>query len=153
MVDAIHDKGSYAYLQVVALGRIASPQWLERKGHPFIAPSPTVDPTFPAPTLPRTMTTDEIREFVGRYAAAASTAIHRAGFDGVEIHSANGCLAHQFLHEAANQRTDEYGGSIENRARFLLEVIEAVVKRVGAQKTGVRFSPWFDSKSCSSYML
>ena len=66
----------------------------------------------------------------------------RAGFDGVEIHNANGYLLDQFIQDVSNNRTDEYGGSIENRARFALEIIEACVKAIGASKVGIRFSPW-----------
>ncbi len=76
------------------------------------------------------------------YAKAAANAVHRAGFDGIEVHGANGYLVDQFLQSASNQRTDEYGGSIENRARFALEVVDAIVKEIGESKTGIRFSPW-----------
>ena len=76
------------------------------------------------------------------YAQAAKNAVQDGGFDGVEIHAANGYLITQFLHEVVNNRTDEYGGSIENRARFGLEVLEAIVKAVGASKVGIRLSPW-----------
>lgn len=75
------------------------------------------------------------------YRTAAANAI-RAGFDGVEIHGANGYLPDQFLQSVTNTRTDEYGGSVENRSRFLLEVTEAVVDEVGAERTGLRFSPF-----------
>jgi NADPH2 dehydrogenase len=75
------------------------------------------------------------------YAKAARNAIE-AGFDGVEIHGANGYLLDQFLQSESNKRTDEYGGSIQNRIRFPLEVVDAVVKAVGADRTGVRISPW-----------
>jgi NADPH2 dehydrogenase len=85
---------------------------------------------------------DEIKEFVELYAQAASNAVDEAGFDGVEIHGANGYLIDQFLHPGSNFRTDAYGGSIENRVRFALEVTEAVVKAVGEKKTGFRISPW-----------
>lgn len=68
--------------------------------------------------------------------------MHKAGFDGVEIHAANGYLITQFLHEVVNNRTDEYGGSIENRSRFALEILDAVVKAVGPKKVGIRLSPW-----------
>lgn len=68
--------------------------------------------------------------------------MHKAGFDGVEIHGANGYLLDQFTQDVSNHRTDEYGGSIENRCRFPLEVAEAVVKAIGASKTGYRISPW-----------
>lgn len=84
----------------------------------------------------------EIKQYVQDYAAAAFKAVDGAGFDGVEIHGAHGFLIDQFLQDISNDRTDEYGGSIENRARFGLEVIDAVVKKVGAEKTGIRLSPW-----------
>ena len=84
----------------------------------------------------------EIEEYVQFYATAASNAVNIAGFDGVEIHGANGYLVDQFLQDASNTRTDKYGGSIENRARFALEVIEATVKVVGQKKVGLRLSPW-----------
>lgn len=84
----------------------------------------------------------EIQEYVQMYATAASNAVSIAGFDGVEIHGANGYLVDQFTQDVSNTRTDEYGGSIENRVRFALEVIEAVVKAVGEKKVGIRLSPW-----------
>jgi len=88
------------------------------------------------------MTVGEIKEFIQLFATAASNAVYKAGFDGVEIHSANGYLVDQFLQDVSNNRTDEYGGSVENRSRFALEVIDAVVKAVGEKKTAIRFSPW-----------
>jgi NADPH2 dehydrogenase len=93
-------------------------------------------------TTPRPLTVDELKEFTQLYVQAASNAVHRAGFDGVEIHAANGYLLDQFLHDGSNTRTDAYGGSIENRARFPLEVVDAVVKAVGQKKTAFRVSPW-----------
>lgn len=75
------------------------------------------------------------------YATAARNAI-RAGFDGVEIHGANGYLIDQFNQDVTNKRTDEYGGSVENRARFALEVTNAVCEAIGEERTGIRFSPW-----------
>lgn len=83
----------------------------------------------------------EIKEYVQLYATAAKNAV-RAGFDGVEIHGANGYLIDQFTQDTANKRTDDYGGSIENRARFALEVADAVVAAIGESKTGIRLSPW-----------
>lgn len=84
---------------------------------------------------------DEIKEYPGLYAQAALNAV-KAGFDGVEINGAHGHLLDQFTRDVANTRTDEYGGSIENRVRFPLEVIEAVVKAMGAERTAYRISPW-----------
>ncbi len=84
----------------------------------------------------------EINEYVEWYGKAAFNAVYGAGFDGVEIHGANGYLVDQFLQDVSNERTDEYGGSIENRIRFALEVVDAVVKAVGAKKSAIRLSPW-----------
>lgn len=76
------------------------------------------------------------------FATAASNAVHRAGFDGVEIHGAHGFLVDQFIRDVSNKRTDEYGGSIENRSRFALEVVDAVAKAIGPERTGLRLSPF-----------
>ena len=84
----------------------------------------------------------EIKEYVRWFAEAAKNAVHGAGFDGVELHGANGYLPDQFLQDVSNTRTDEYGGSVENRARFMLEVMDAVVGAVGQRKAAVRLSPW-----------
>jgi NADPH2 dehydrogenase len=92
--------------------------------------------------VPRPLSVEEIQEYVQLYATAASNAVHKAGFDGVEIHAANGFLLDQFLHDRSNIRTDAYGGSPANRARFPLEVTDAIVKAVGQKKTAIRFSPW-----------
>jgi NADPH2 dehydrogenase len=91
--------------------------------------------------IPRELTVPEIKEYVQLYATAARNAME-AGFDGVEIHGANGYLLDQFLQSVSNERTDEYGGSIQNRLRFPLEVIDAVVKTVGVGRTALRISPW-----------
>ena len=96
--------------------------------------------------MPRALTVEEIAEYVQLFASAARNAVLGAGFDGVEIHAANGYLADQFLQTNTNQRTDLYGGSVENRMRFVLEVTEAVVNAVGANRVGIRFSPWSTSK-------
>lgn len=99
--------------------------------------------------LPETMGLEltslvEIQEYVQAYVVAASNAVHGAGFDGVEIHAANGYLIDQFTQDVTNQRTDEYGGSIENRCRFALEILHAVSEEIGQQRTAIRFSPWSD---------
>ncbi len=84
----------------------------------------------------------EIKEYVETYAQASRDAVFGAGFDGVEVHCAHGYLVDQFIQDTCNKRTDEYGGSIENRCRFALEVIDAVGKAVGSTKTAIRQSPW-----------
>ncbi|EKM48805.1 uncharacterized protein PHACADRAFT_202371 [Phanerochaete carnosa HHB-10118-sp] len=83
----------------------------------------------------------EIKEYIDLYGAATKNAV-RAGFDGVEVHGANGYLIDQFTQDVSNTRTDEYGGSVENRARFALEVLDAAIKVIGETKVGIRFSPW-----------
>jgi NADPH2 dehydrogenase len=90
---------------------------------------------------PRALTVDEIKEYIQLFATAALNALHEAGFDGVEVHAANGYLPEQFLMDTVNDRDDAYGGSIENRVRFILEVVDAIVDAVGATKTSIRLSP------------
>ncbi|KAI0661290.1 NADH:flavin oxidoreductase/NADH oxidase [Cubamyces menziesii] len=143
ITDAVHAKGSYIYLQLWALGRAARPAALKQEdpNYPYVAPSPIPLSTSPD-DVPRELTKEEIKEYVQWYATAASNAVHKAGFDGVEVHGANGYLVDQFLQDVSNKRTDDYGGSIENRARFALEVMEAVVGAVGQSKAAIRLSPW-----------
>ena len=144
ITDAVHANGSYIFLQLWALGRAAEPDVLKREGgFDIVAPSPiplahSGDGEL---VIPRELTVAELREYVQLYSKAASNAIE-AGFDGVEVHAANGYLLDQFLQTVSNERTDEYGGSIENRVRFPLEVINAVVGTIGAERTAVRVSPW-----------
>ena len=91
--------------------------------------------------IPRALSVPEIKQIVQDYAQAARNAI-AAGFDGVELHAANGYLPHQFLAESANQRTDEYGGNIENNSRFILEIMQALVNAIGGEKVGIKISPF-----------
>jgi NADPH2 dehydrogenase len=148
IVDAVHENGSFTYLQLWALGRAALPDVLQKEGHPLVAPSPIPIPSKTKndedtpPPLPRALTVEEIEEYVRLYVTAAENAVLRAGFDGVEIHAANGYLPDQFLQTNTNHRTDGYGGSVQNRVRFVLEVTDAVVNAVGAHRVGIRFSPW-----------
>lgn len=129
------------YLQLWNLGRAGVPEVLAAEDPPCPYVSASSIPLKGRSVSPRALTVPEIHEYLEIYATAASNAM-RAGFDGVEIHSANGYLVDQFLQDVSNHRTDEYGGSIENRARFALEIVEAVVKTIGAEKTSIRFSPW-----------
>ncbi|KAI3613225.1 hypothetical protein WG66_001464 [Moniliophthora roreri] len=139
ITDAVHAKGSYIFIQLFASGRVASPSILASLSTELVGPSAIPNT---GQDTPRPLTVDEIHEYVQWFAKAASDSVHKAGFDGVELHLANGYLLNQFLSDTANHRTDEYGGNIENRARFPLEVVGAVVKAVGEEHVGARVSPW-----------
>jgi len=146
VTHAVHQKGGLIFSQLWHVGRISHPSLLPDGAQP-IAPS-AIKPAGNAFTLkglvpfetPRALETDEIPEIVAQYAHAARLAMD-AGFDGVEIHAANGYLIDQFIRDGSNQRKDQYGGSPENRLRFLKEVTEAVTSAIGAAKVGVRLSP------------
>lgn len=145
VTQAVHDKDGKIFLQLWHVGRISHSAY--HGGELPVAPSP-IKPTGEVYTFegmksyetPRALTSEEIKEIVKEYARGAKNAIE-AGFDGVEIHGANGYLIDQFLRDGSNIREDEYGGSIENRSRFLFEVIKAVTAEIGADKTGLRLSP------------
>jgi len=92
--------------------------------------------------VPRALTIAEIKDYIEWFAQAAANAVHGAGFDGVELHAANGYILDQFLQDGTNQRTDEYGGGIQGRTKFLLDVLEAVIEQVGEERVAVRLSPW-----------
>ena len=145
VTHAVHANGGKIVLQLWHMGRLSHPDFLEGKlpvSSSAIAADGehrSVDGKKPYVT-PRPLTRDEIKLTIQDYAESAKRAI-RAGFDGVEIHGANGYLIDQFLRDGSNVRTDEYGGSIANRVRFLLEVTEAVTAAVGSDKTGLRLSP------------
>jgi len=141
VTDAVHAKGSYIYVQLWALGRAANPDILEKEGNGPVKSSSDVPMSDDSPK-PEPLTEEEIQEFIKDYATAAKSAVEVAGFDGVEIHGANGYLVDQFIQDNANKRTDKWGGSIENRSRFGLEVAKAVVAAVGKEKTGIRLSPF-----------
>lgn len=145
VTDAVHAKGGKIVIQLWHVGRISHPTLLN--GATPVAPSP-VKPEGKAFTFnglvdyvePRALDASELPGIVADYVQASKNAI-KAGFDGVEIHSANGYLLDQFLRDGSNKRSDIYGGSIENRARFLMEVTKAVVDATGSDKVGLRLSP------------
>ncbi|MET0794714.1 MAG: alkene reductase [Polyangiaceae bacterium] len=146
VTDAVHLAGGRIVQQLFHLGRKADPARLPNGGLPG-APSAIAakgefsTPNGPQPfPVPRVLELDEIPGLVEEFRAAALNS-KRAGFDGIEIHGANGFLIDQFLRDGANQRSDRYGGSIENRARFLLEVLDATSAVFGADRVGVRVSP------------
>jgi NADPH2 dehydrogenase len=141
VTGAVHAKGSFIYAQLWAMGRAAKPEILEREsGSKLLAPSAI--PMSAETPVPQEMNEADISDFIQDYVQAARNAVFKAGFDGVEVHAANGYLIPQFIEEGSNQRTDSWGGSIENRSRFALEVTKAVVEAVGSDRVGIRISPW-----------
>jgi NADPH2 dehydrogenase len=140
ITDAVHAKGSFIWCQLWALGRAAQADVLWEESGSRVLSSSAI-PIAEGKSVPEAMTEEEIWGFVEDYAAAARNAIE-AGFDGVEIHGANGYLVDQFTQDTCNQRTDAWGGSVEKRARFGLEVAKAGVEAVGAERTGMRLSPF-----------
>lgn len=151
VTDGVHSAGGKIVAQIWHVGRISHTSLQPHGGQP-VAPSaiPAKSKTyiinddgtgaFAETSEPRALTIDDIGLILEDYRSGARAALE-AGFDGVEIHAANGYLIEQFLKSSTNQRTDEYGGSIENRARFLLEVVDAVAEEIGAGRTGIRLSP------------
>ncbi len=142
---AVHARGGAIYAQLWHVGRISHPT-LQPGGALPVAPSAITaigqrtfieTGTFVSVGQPRALELEEISGIIEDYRKAARNAIE-AGFDGVEIHAANGYLIQQFLCDGSNQRTDQYGGSITNRLRFAIEVIEAVISEIGAHRTGIR---------------
>jgi NADPH2 dehydrogenase len=123
------------------MGRAAKPELLEKEsGSLLMAPSAIrIDKHAP---VPQEMQEGDITRLIKDYVQAARNAVFEAGFDDVEVHAANGYLIPQFLEEGSNQRTDDWGGSIEKRSRFGLEVTKAVIEAVGADRVGIRMSPW-----------
>ncbi|KEX94181.1 alkene reductase [Burkholderia cepacia] len=153
---AVHAEGGIIFAQLWHVGRV-SHNSLQPGGAAPVAPSAIVadnvkvfvetgpgQGALTEPSVPRALTTAEVKELVQLYAQAARNALD-AGFDGVEIHCANGYLVNQFISAHTNVRTDEYGGSLENRLRFLREVVQAVADVVGKERLGVRFAPLFAS--------
>jgi N-ethylmaleimide reductase len=144
IADAVHAEGGRMFVQLWHVGRMAHP---EISGAETVGPSPiAADMTAHTPSgkhplpVPRALATDEIASIVADFRGAARRAVD-AGMDGVEIHSANGYLLHEFLSDVVNQRTDVYGGSAKNRARLTAEVVEAVAAEIGADRVGLRISP------------
>ena len=146
VAEAVHNRGGRVFMQLFHTGRIALPDFLPNNTEP-VAPSAVrakgqnyTDEGMKEFVVPREITSEEIAQTVRDFGTAARNAI-TAGFDGVELHSASGYLVQQFLTTNVNLRSDEYGGSIRNRTRFLFEVLDAMAGEVGPQKVGVKFSP------------
>jgi len=141
ITEAVHAKGSYIFMQLWALGRAADGSVLRQEGNYDVVSASNIPIDQGNHATPRPLTLEEIQSYVQDYRQAGSNAIE-AGFDGVEIHNANGYLLDQFLQDVSNDRTDQYGGSIENRARFPLQVANALAETIGADRVAVRLSPW-----------
>ncbi|MDD5053023.1 MAG: alkene reductase [Sulfuricurvum sp.] len=145
VTKAVHEKGGRIFLQLWHVGRISHPAF--HNGELPVAPS-AIKPAGSIYTplgmqefvTPHALSIDEIKTVVEQYIQGAKNAIE-AGFDGVEIHGANGYLIDQFLRDGTNHREDAYGGSIENRARFLLEIVRGIISAIGSDKTGIRLAP------------
>lgn len=145
VTEAVHEAGGRIFAQLWHVGRVSLPRYHD--GAKPVAPSAvrpegeifTVDGMKPL-KKPRSLATREIPDIIDDYRQAAANAVD-AGFDGVELHGSNGFLIEQFIKDGTNKRKDRYGGSLANRVRFVLEVIEAVESEVGARRTGIRFSP------------
>ncbi len=148
VTDAVHAKGGKIFMQFMHCGRVGHPNNLPA-GARLLGPSAIAaagqihtDAEGMKPNgTPEAMSEADIQSALAEYVQAAKNAI-AAGFDGVELHGANGYLLEQFIRPTSNQRTDRYGGSIENRARFPLEVVDAVIKAIGKDKVGIRLSPY-----------
>jgi N-ethylmaleimide reductase len=149
VVDAVHARGGVIFLQLWHVGRVSHSSFQPGGGLPVAPSAVPISADFKTATAdgkvvpyetPRALETAEIPGVIDAYRQAAKNALE-AGFDGVEVHGANGYLIEQFLQSHSNLRTDRYGGSIENRVRFLMEVTEAVVEVWGADRVGVRLSP------------
>ncbi len=148
VTEAVHKNGGKIFAQLWHTGRVAHPYFYGNgdADAPVLAPSAIgVEGSVPRMReltykTPKALTVEEIKVLVADYGQAAENAI-KAGFDGVEIHGANGYLIDQFLHHDSNRRDDEYGGSSENMVRFPLEVLDEIISKIGADRTGLRVSP------------
>src|SRR6476661_3927020 len=157
VTDAVHTKGAKIFIQFMHTGRVAhqvnlpegaqvvgasditaaGEMWTDLKGmQPY--------------TQPHALSTEEVKATINEFVQAAKNAVE-AGFDGVELHAANGYLIEQFINGVVNNRTDKYGGSVENRSRFLLEVAEKTIAAIGKDKVGVRFSPYSSFNDIPAY--
>lgn len=153
IVDAVHAKGAVIFCQIWHVGRVSTFEFQPDGQAPVsctdrkVSPQMSFDGRLEEFSPPRRLAVEEIPGIVDDFRKAARNAID-AGFDGVEIHAANGYLIEQFLKDSANDRSDEYGGSLENRCRFALEIVDAVVKEVGGNRVGIRLSPFTDYMDC-----
>lgn len=153
IVNAVHEKGGIFFCQIWHTGRASDYSYQPNGEAPIsstdkqITPQLQHDDSVKEFSVPRRLSTAEIPQIVDDFRVAAKNAIE-AGFDGVEIHGAHGYLIEQFMKDSVNDRTDKYGGTLENRCRFALEVVEACVSEIGADRVGIRLSPFSDYMEC-----
>ncbi|MDG3086036.1 alkene reductase [Vibrio hannami] len=151
VTDAVHEKNGAIFAQLWHVGRVTHPDniggqqpisssAIKAENVKVFIDNGTDEPGFVDVVEPREMTKEDIQKVIGEYRQAALNAIE-AGFDGIELHAANGYLVNQFIDSESNNRTDEYGGSLENRLRFLDEVVASMVEAIGADRVGVRLAP------------
>ncbi len=153
VTQAVHAQGGKIVTQLWHVGRVShcslqpgnaapvAPSALRAQAKTYVVDAATGQGQFVPTSSPRALKAEELPDIVHHYAAAARNAVHTAGFDGVELHGANGYLLDQFLKDGANQRRDDYGGAIANRVRLTLEVVRTVVEAVGGGRVGIRLSP------------
>ncbi|GME83593.1 unnamed protein product [Ambrosiozyma monospora] len=148
IVDTVHGKGTVIAMQLVHLGRAADAALLKEHGQAYLAPSAEYfdedhkEVAKKADNELRAFTSGEVKQIIEHFKQGAINAVKVAGFDFVEIHAAHMYTLSQFIDIASNHRTDEYGGSIENRTKLTLEVVDALIDAVGAEKVGIRISPY-----------
>jgi N-ethylmaleimide reductase len=157
VTDEVHDQGGKIFLQIMHTGRIGHPLNIPEGGE-IVAPSAiaasgeifTIQKGMQAHPVPKELSIEDIEETQDEFVKAAINAI-KAGFDGIEIHAANGYLPNQFINPKSNLRDDQYGGSIENRCRFVLELIEKTIGAIGSGRTSIRFSPFVEYNDMGLY--
>lgn len=146
VADAVHAESGALFIQLMHAGRVSHPDNTPHHRAPVAPSAISADQDIMTPTgqqktpTPRELSSQDIHGVIAEFRHAAASAI-AAGADGVEIHGANGYLLHQFLSPNANHRTDSYGGSVENRSRFVIEIAQAIVDEIGADRVGIRLSP------------
>ncbi|MCW8347093.1 alkene reductase [Vibrio sp. ZSDZ65] len=152
VTSAVHDNGGVIFAQLWHVGRVTHPDniggeqpisssAIKAENVKVFIDNGTQAPGFVDVVEPRVMTKSDILNVIGQYRQAAVNALE-SGFDGIELHAANGYLINQFIDSEANNRTDEYGGSVKNRLRFMREVVEAMIDAIGAERVGVRLAPF-----------
>ncbi|KAK8938885.1 putative 12-oxophytodienoate reductase 4 [Platanthera zijinensis] len=153
IVEAVHDKGGILFCQLWHVGRVSNYGYQPNGEAPIsstdkpISPQELHDDAIEEYSPPRRLSTEEIPLIINDFRLAARNSIE-AGFDGVEIHGAHGYIIEQFMKDSVNDRTGEYGGSLENRCRFALKVVEAIADEIGAERVGIRLSPFADHMDC-----